>query len=315
MANDVNPCQEGSAMQSSYGAQQQMQMQQQIPARLQSSPMVHQRRSTAHSARPNVDQSIAIQKFLGVDTSSSRNHPLVIGNALKALKSSNDQALLRTLSSMERANSEIGGGTTATTTAVPQPVGETSYRERSIIHAAMQAQLRRLDEGRDGDRHHGHRGNGTTKTSASCSALKAAAIRRGIESAHAAVMSSSSTGMRGDIGSSQDAPLHGAMLARMRQLDSELRAQRAIIARGSARGAGKKKETDLQGKTRTGSPMSQRKIAQLYNEINSRQRREMTGDAAGGGASGVANGVPQPGGVRDRRSDRSWRSVRRASAA
>jgi hypothetical protein len=42
-------------------------------------------------------QALAVQKLLGVNTSSSQNHSLIITNALNALKSCNDQALLKAM--------------------------------------------------------------------------------------------------------------------------------------------------------------------------------------------------------------------------
>ena len=85
-----------------------------------------------------------IDQILGVNTSSSRNHSKVISNALDALKSYNDRALLtammtkehnRKASSSSPANVEGGGGGDIST-----------HQVQSRVHAAMQAQLRQLEE-------------------------------------------------------------------------------------------------------------------------------------------------------------------------
>lgn len=216
-----------------------------------------------------------IDQMLGVNTSSSRNHSKVIANALDALKSYNDRALLtammtkehnRKASSSSPANVEGGGGGDIST-----------HQVQSRVHAAMQAQLRQLEE---------YSAEQYERTSPS---------EGGGRGAH-------DMGRRHNNAPSprphvQD-PVHVAMLAQMRRLDKS----------NYQRLAGLKKASG------DGSPMSsQRNVAQLYNEINARQQRQHQVVEEQQHRYGM---VPHPrSGEQEQRTMRGWRSVRRASAA
>ena len=182
LALDVSRGQWSPAMKSPSPVQQQWRQwphSRQVGPIMQSSSM--QEQQWPHHSRPRripkVDQANAVQNLLGVDTFSSRSHPLVIANALRALDSSNNPAMLLSKDSAP-------------------PRGEGSRQAQGLSHAAMQAQLRRLEE----------------QVTGRTSALEA------VEHAPGATTRS------------EDA--HAAMLARMIRLDKELKAQRVVLAAG-----------------------------------------------------------------------------------
>jgi len=100
----------------------------------QGNPMQIQHQQPRHS---NLDEAAVIQKQL------PQNHPLAIANAMSALESCSDQALLSALIAKENSH-----GTSLT----PQGSGSSStpakspYQIQCRVHAAMQAQLRQLNE-------------------------------------------------------------------------------------------------------------------------------------------------------------------------
>lgn len=142
-SGDVNQYQ-GSPMQSMNQSPMHQQGQPQQPALQQRShqgnPMHQQPR---HS---NLDQAATIQKLLGVNTSSSQSHPLVIVNALNALTSCSDQALLTAMMNKEHSKDKGSVPQGGSGSGVAEGTAVTSYQVQSRVHAAMQAQLRQLEE-------------------------------------------------------------------------------------------------------------------------------------------------------------------------
>eukprot|EP00579_Thalassiosira_antarctica_P029238 CAMPEP_0202003612 /NCGR_PEP_ID=MMETSP0905-20130828/9147_1 /ASSEMBLY_ACC=CAM_ASM_000554 /TAXON_ID=420261 /ORGANISM="Thalassiosira antarctica, Strain CCMP982" /LENGTH=850 /DNA_ID=CAMNT_0048560781 /DNA_START=93 /DNA_END=2645 /DNA_ORIENTATION=+ len=286
-------------------------MQQQSSMQPQSS-MQQQHRSRRRS---NIDQAITIQQLLGVNTSSSRSHPLVIANALKALKSCNDQAFLTALMSKKEQAAKANGSNSM---ALPHRQQERPYQGQSRVHVAMQAQLRQLEE-------YSNEHYSRTKMT---SALAAATQRGGV------TQGSGSGGTGRSVESSTQsvilsaAGVENAMLAQMRQLE-ESKYQRLIA-----------------GQMGSSNTMSQGNVAQLYNEINAMRQQQQQRDSgvsssvansnasplsaeinamrqqqrrqrgSGLSSSVTNNNVSQVGGAGESRSQRKHsRSVRRASAA
>jgi len=298
MAQSAKQDQGGSMMQPSSSLQELHQQQQQLSTR--QGGLMMQSSSIQHNQRPqrwsNIDQAIAVQKLLGINTASSRIHPLIIANALKALESCNDKVLHTAFMSKEHTKTKSG-----TTMSAPSPRGASSYQVQRRVHASMQAQLRQLEEYGNkrcvrtnttpplmtatADRR-GAVGRGDTRGDTHEVTHAGSGARRGVKSGtQSSVLSS--TGVNDTV--------HAAMIARMKQLDSVLKAQQAIIARG--RGDGK---TDQ--KTSSRHLMSQRNVAELHNGMQSKQQHQ--------------SNETQSGGAGEQRLDRKYPlSVRRASAA
>ena len=87
----------------------------------------------------NVNSALGVQRLLGLDTTSSRQHPLVIQAALNALQTCHDRAYLTMLMTKEhnKADAVAPGGSAGALSSAEIP---------SRIHAAMQAQIRQLEE-------------------------------------------------------------------------------------------------------------------------------------------------------------------------
>lgn len=100
----------------------------------QGNPMQIQHQQPRHS---NLDQAAVIQKLL------PQNHPLAIANAMSALESCSDEALLSALITKENShgNSLTPQGSGSSSTPAKSP-----YQIQCRVHAAMQAQLRQLNE-------------------------------------------------------------------------------------------------------------------------------------------------------------------------
>ncbi|KAL7465373.1 hypothetical protein ACHAXS_005695 [Conticribra weissflogii] len=109
-----------------------MQAQQQLQQRIPSEQFQPQLRSNTGN------QPSRYANYLGLNTSSSRQHPLVIQAALDALKGCNDRAYLTMLMTKEheQAKSEAITGNMG---FIPQA----QIQQR--VHAAMQAQMRQLE--------------------------------------------------------------------------------------------------------------------------------------------------------------------------
>ena len=241
--------------------------------------------------RSNVDQAITIQQLLGVNTSSSRSHPLVISNALKALKSCNDQAFLTAmLSKKEKEHTaKLAKHSNSNSVALPHHQQESSYQVQSRVHAAMQAQLRQLEE--YSNEHYSY--SRTKMTSTLAAATQQGGVTPGSGSGTGGMLSSAGV----------ENPVHAAMLAQMRQLE-ESKHQRLI--------AGVTKATSTQ--MSSSNTMSQGNVAQLYNEMNVMRQQQHLHDS--GVSSSVANNNASPPGAGESRSQRKRSmSVRRASAA
>jgi len=298
MALSAQQDQEGSMMQSSSSLQELQQRQRQLSTRQGGSIMEFS--SIHHHQRPqrrsNIDQAIAIQKLLGVKIASSRSHPLIIANALKALESCNDEALLTAFMSKEHIKAKGG-----TSMPAASPRGASSYQVQRRVHAAMQVQLRQLEEYGD---------ERCVRTNTTPTLMTATGNRRGAVArdgtrgnTHEVMHAGSGDGRRVENGT-QSSVLsstgvhdtdHAAMIARMKQLDSELKAQQAIIARGRGNGTTDKKMSN-------GNLISQRNVAELHNGMHSRQQHQ--------------NNETRSSGAGEQRLERKYqRSIRRASAA
>jgi len=298
MALSAKQDQGGSMMQPSSSLQEpQQQQQRQLSTRqggsmMQSSSIQHNR---CPQRRSNIDQAIAIQKLLGVNTASSRSHPLIIANALKALESCNDKVLLTAFMSKDHTKTKSG-----TTMSASSPRGPSSYQIQRRVYAPMQAQLRQMEE--CGDKRcvntnttstlmtakagrRGAVGQGDTRGDTHEVTHVGTSAGRGVESGtQSSVLSS--TGVHDTV--------HAAMIARMKQLDSELKAQQAIIERGRGDGTTDRKMSN-------GHLMSQRDVAELHNGMHSQQHQ---------------SNETRSGGADEQRLKRKYpRSVRRASAA
>lgn len=213
--------------------------------------------------RSNVDQAIAIQQLLGVNTSSSRSHPLVIANALKALKSCNDQAFLTALMSKKEHAAKANGSNSM---ALLHRQQESPYQGQSRVHAAMQAQLRQLEE--YSNEHYSR----TNMTSALAVATQRGGVTQGTGSGGTGRIVESAT--QSSILSA--AGVENAMLAQMRQLE-ESKYQRLIA-----------------GQMGSSNTMSQGNVAQLYNEINAMRQQQQQQQRDSGVSSSVANNNASP---------------------
>ncbi|KAL9184807.1 hypothetical protein ACHAXT_002584 [Thalassiosira profunda] len=87
---------------------------------------------------------MSVDPILGVNTASSRNHALIIANALDALKACNDQALLAALVIQEHG--KAAPKTSSAAEEANDLEGPSTYQVQGRVHAAMQAQLRQLEE-------------------------------------------------------------------------------------------------------------------------------------------------------------------------
>eukprot|EP00579_Thalassiosira_antarctica_P005667 CAMPEP_0201880834 /NCGR_PEP_ID=MMETSP0902-20130614/11315_1 /ASSEMBLY_ACC=CAM_ASM_000551 /TAXON_ID=420261 /ORGANISM="Thalassiosira antarctica, Strain CCMP982" /LENGTH=659 /DNA_ID=CAMNT_0048408915 /DNA_START=177 /DNA_END=2156 /DNA_ORIENTATION=+ len=234
-----------------------------------------------HQHRPNlrskVDPAIAIQALLGVNTSSSRSHPLVIANALNALKTCNDQAL--TSKEHTKAINKSISMVSSQEKGMPS-----SYQVQSRVHAAMKAQLSQLSQLEEYSNENYSRIN-TTSALAAQRGTSSQADTQG-DSAGRSVEST----QRLTLSSRVQDTIHVAMLGQMRQFEksSHQRATGTIIGM---------KATGMNG-----NPMSQGNVAQLHNEINTRHQQHQRDP----------NHVPSGG----QRYERMYpRAARRASAA
>lgn len=87
----------------------------------------------------NSNQPMPVEKILGLNTSSSQQHPRVIQAAMNALQSYNDRAYLTMLMTKEHEHQKA--------VAAAGNTGAISQAEiQSRVHAAMQAQMQQLEQ-------------------------------------------------------------------------------------------------------------------------------------------------------------------------
>lgn len=231
-------------------------------------------------------RALAVERLLGLDSSASQNHEIIIAKALEALRGCNDQSLLTAL---ERSNASArtagGEGSAPSQRQLPGRADVDLEAQQREQLRDMETRLRHMGgysspqgPGRDpapqvpqGDVRRGHRVEGVPTNDDP-------AVRANIREA----------------------------LARMRRLDDANR-ERLL---SSAREAKQADEDCAQF-------LSQGDVARLYREIGRPRQAELARlmqerrgpNAPGGQGSGEA----ADGQVR--RSGEEWRSVRRASAA
>lgn len=232
------------------------------------SPM--QLSSTPHNAEfSNLGQADRVGRQHGVDTSSSRNHPLVVSDALNVLKTCSDEALLTALMN-KKHNAK-------TKSALPH----SSKQAESRLHAAMQLR----QQGRESGRHHGN------------------------------AVSTADDGIGGSGDRDSINIAHTLMLEKMRELQESNRKRIAKMG-GNAEvlGGTGLKETH-HAKVHASDPIPQRTmIAQLYNEINARNRQQQK--QHGGKSDDPSNHNNNTDGQGRGDAERKYpRAVRRASAA
>lgn len=194
-------------------------------------------------------RALAIQKILGVNTSSSQNHPLVINNALNALKACNDQALLTALMTKEHINSSSGRKAPHTELS--------TYQVQSRVHAAMEAQLQQLVE-YNKDQHYNN-ANATSSSTLASSSQQGSSTQQHQSDERRSVQKSTPNIPPPRV---QDS-VHAAMLAQMKRLDKSNRQR--LVGMSSGRKASSNASKNPM--------MSQSNVAQLYNHINNTRQR------------------------------------------
>jgi hypothetical protein len=225
------------------------------------------------------------ENMLGVNTSSSRNHPHVIANALDALKSCNEEAYLTALMNKEHDSKAKSMQSQSNSSTTP-PLN--TYQVQSRVHAAMEAQLRQLEEyNRE---------------------------RQNSMAAENITMSSSSPQ---DNTTTAPQHSHALMVEKMKQLN-KVNSQQQEGMGGNTSGFGMGLGAGLKGTMPLGTtkvhdlkgviPQSTYgTVARLYNEINAMNQQQQQGGGASGNQSSQHG---QQGGQR-----KFFRAVRRASAA
>lgn len=195
-------------------------------------------------------RALAIQKILGVNTSSSQNHPLVINNALNALKACNDQALLTALMTKEHNNNSSGRKAPHTELS--------TYQVQSRVHAAMEAQLQQLVE-YNKDQHYNN-ANATSSSTLASSSSQQGSTQQHQRDERRSVQKSTPNIPPPRV---QDS-VHAAMLAQMKRLDKSNRQRLVGMSSGMKASSSNASKNPM---------MSQSNVAQLYNHINNTRQR------------------------------------------
>jgi len=238
-------------------------------------PSLHQQQQQYCSS--NIDQAIAVQKLLGVDTSSSRSHPLVIENAMKALKACNaEHALLKALVSKNQDPSSQTKGSNRNILTPPQQQANSYQAEGRVRAAMLRAQIRQLEE--ECREEHQNRSNlpGVSQGSG-----RSGASGRIAENT---AQTSTATHER-----------HAKILEQMRQLD-DLNQRRVMAGMNKLN-----PQFNI-------STMSQRSVAQLCNQITAARQQQRQHEPESASNNRDAR-------VASRREGKFPQGVRRASAA
>eukprot|EP00578_Thalassiosira_sp_NH16_P003420 CAMPEP_0181139652 /NCGR_PEP_ID=MMETSP1071-20121207/34895_1 /TAXON_ID=35127 /ORGANISM="Thalassiosira sp., Strain NH16" /LENGTH=780 /DNA_ID=CAMNT_0023226571 /DNA_START=133 /DNA_END=2475 /DNA_ORIENTATION=+ len=228
--------------------------------------------STSSNAKfVNLGQADRFERQLGVDTSSSRNHPLIMSDALNALKTCSDKTLIAAL-----MNKDHNG-------KAKIMLSQSGQRVDCGMHAAINTQLQQLKEYR-----------------------QESSRQRGVN------VSTTDVDNRINNNGAQDTTniAHTLMLEEMRELQ-ESNHKRIAKMGGNAEVFGFRRLKEVQhAKAHASDPMPHGTIiAQLYNEINARNRQQQHSGASDDSGNRSDKAVGQGHG------DTKWRAVRRASAA
>lgn len=238
--------------------------------------------STQQSNLNQQQGPVPIDNMLGVNTFSSRNHPHIIANALDALKSCNEEAYLTALMNKEHDSKAKSLQPQGNSSASP-PLN--TYQVQSRVHAAMEAQLRQLEQ-----------------------------YNRERQNSMAAENISLSSSSPQDNTTTAPQHSHALMVEKMKQLNKvNSQQQEGMGGNTSGLGAGLKGTMPLgtakvHGLKCVIPQSTYGTVARLYNEINAmnQQQQQQGGEATGNQSSQHG----QQGGQR-----KFFRAVRRASAA